>query len=88
VDAVAGLPPEPVIKVHPGVLAELGAADGEKLVVRSVRGVLTLPVVADPALPAGSAYLPWNLPGARAGDLIDSSAAVTSVTLEAPGGDG
>jgi hypothetical protein len=38
-------------------------------------------------VPAGSAVLPWNLPGARAGDLIDSSLAVTEVTVSVSNGE-
>jgi NADH-quinone oxidoreductase subunit G len=86
-DAVAGLAPEAAVRLNPGVLAEMGAADGEKVVLRSRRGTITLPAVADPFLPAGTAFLPWNLPGGRAGDLIDSSAVVTAVTVESSGGE-
>jgi NADH-quinone oxidoreductase subunit G len=84
---LAGLAPEATVRLNPAVLAELGAAEGEKVLVRSARGVLTLPASADPTLPAGTAVIPWNLPGGRAGDLIDSSAVVTTVTVEASGGD-
>jgi formylmethanofuran dehydrogenase subunit D len=69
------------------VLADLGAAEGEKVVLRSGRGAITVPATADPGVPAGSAVLPWNLPGGRAGDLIDSGAVVTVVTVEPAGGD-
>jgi NADH-quinone oxidoreductase subunit G len=85
-EALSGLAPEATIRLNPAVLADLGAADGEKVVVRSRRGTLTLPAMSDPGVPAGSAVLPWNLPGGRAGDLIDSTAPVTSVTVEANGG--
>jgi formylmethanofuran dehydrogenase subunit D len=86
-DVLAPLAPEAVIRVNPAVLAGIGAAEGEKVVVRSTRGSLTLSASGDPKLPAGTALLPWNLPGGRAGDLIDSSASVTTVTVEAQGGD-
>jgi hypothetical protein len=75
------------VRVNPAVLAELGAAEGEKVVLRSARGKLRLPASADSRLPADTAVLAWNLPGARAGDLIDSGAVVTTVTVEASGGD-
>ncbi|HMC40046.1 MAG TPA: molybdopterin-dependent oxidoreductase, partial [Acidimicrobiales bacterium] len=87
IDALAGLAPEPAVRLHPATLAEVGAAEGEKVVVRSARGRLTLPAVTDAALPVGTVSLPWNLPGGRAGDLIDSTAMVTTVTVEASGGD-
>jgi hypothetical protein len=69
------------------VLADLGAAEGEKVRVRSNRGVLILPAIPDPSLPRETVVVAWNLPGGRAGDLIDSSAMVTTVTVEASGGD-
>ena len=81
VPALANLHPDPTVRVHPSVLAALGAADGEKVRVRSDRGSLVLPAVADPDLPAGTAVMAWNLPGAAPGSLIDSSRAVTEVTL-------
>ena len=85
--STAGLAPDATLRVNPAALAELGTAEGEKVVVRSSRGVLTLPATADPTLRAGTVMLSWNLPGGRAGDLIDSTAAATTVTLEASGGD-
>ena len=84
---LANLAPEAAIRLHPTVLAEMGAAEGEKVRIRSNRGTLTLPALPDPSLPPGTAVLPWNLPGGRAGDLIDCSAVVTTVTVEASGGD-
>ena len=79
---LAGLVPEPTVRVNPAVLAELGVAHGEKVALRSARGTLRLAATADPAVPAGTAVLPWNLPGGRAGDLIDSTTVVTAVTLD------
>jgi len=84
---VAGLAPAATVRVHPAALAELGVAEGEKVVVRSHRGVLTLSAVGDSRLPSGTAVIPWNLPGGRAGDLIDSTSPVTRVTIDAQGGD-
>ena len=86
-EPLAGLAPDAAVRLHPAVLAELGAAEGEKVVLRSKRGTLRLPATADSGLPPGTAVLPWNLPGARAGDLIDSTTVVTTVTVEASGGD-
>ncbi len=84
---LAGLAPEPTVRLHPGVLAELGVAHGEKVRVRSTRGSLIVAAAADPAVPSGTAVIPWNLPGGRAGDLIDASSRVTYVTVtDASGG--
>jgi NADH-quinone oxidoreductase subunit G len=82
VPALASLHPDPVVRVHPGVLAGIGAANGEPVSVRSSNGALTLPAVGDAGLPSGTAVLPWNLPGAHASDLIDASASVTEVLVE------
>jgi hypothetical protein len=42
--------------------------------------------VADEHVAAGSAVLPFNLPGGGAGSLIDASAAYTELAVEAVGG--
>ena len=80
--ALAALPPAPVLRVHPSVLAGLGAADGETVRVASAKGSLHVQAIGDAYLPAGTAFLPWNLPGARAGELVDSSSVVTEVRIE------
>jgi anaerobic selenocysteine-containing dehydrogenase len=70
------------VRVHPSVLAGLGVAHGESVRVTSAKGMLTLPAIADGAIPPGTAVLPWNLPGARAADLIDSSLTATDVRVD------
>ncbi len=37
---------------------------------------------ADAAIAAGTAYLPFNLPGEGVGDLVDLGAAVTDLRVE------
>jgi NADH-quinone oxidoreductase subunit G len=81
-DGLAGLSPDAAVRLNPAILAELGAAEGEKVVLRSTRRAMTVTATADAGVPPGTAVLAWNLPGARSGELIDSSAAVTVVTLE------
>jgi anaerobic selenocysteine-containing dehydrogenase len=83
VPALASLHPDPALRVHPSVLAELGTAERESIRVRSARGTFSLPAVSDAAVPAGVAVLGWNLPGALASDLIDSSLSVTDITVQA-----
>jgi anaerobic selenocysteine-containing dehydrogenase len=80
--ALAALHPAPAVAVHPSVLAGLGAADGETVRVTSAKGSLLVKSVGDAGLPAGTALLPWNLPGARAAELVDSSRGVTEVRIE------
>jgi anaerobic selenocysteine-containing dehydrogenase len=82
VPALAGLHPHPRLIVHPSVLAGMGVAEGEAVRVVSGRGALTLTASGDFAMPPGTVLLAWNLPGASAGELIDSSAPVTEVTLQ------
>ena len=82
VGALASLHPEPVLRVHPSVLAGLGVAHREPVAVKSTAGALTVPAVGDASIPAGTAVLPWNLPGGRAADLIDAFSPVTEVRVE------
>jgi NADH-quinone oxidoreductase subunit G len=85
VPALAGLHPPARVTVHPSVLADLGAAPGEMVRVTSSRGSLLVPVAADFDLPPGTALMAWNLPEARAGDLVDAGAAVTEVRIAGVG---
>ncbi len=87
VPALAGLHPAARLSVHPSVLAAIGAADGEAVRVSSARGLLVLPAHGDRTLPARSALLAWNLPGGRAGDLIEAGAPFTEITVTLEGGD-
>jgi anaerobic selenocysteine-containing dehydrogenase len=86
VPALAGLHPVPRVKVHPSVLADMGTADGERVVLRSARGELAAPAAGDPALPEGTVFVPWGVPGMPVGDLIEDGAAVNYVTVEAAAG--
>ncbi len=79
--AVAGLAVAPVVRLHPDELARLGIGADASVRVTSPRGSVTLPVVADGAVPAGVAWIPSS----AAADLIDA-AAVTAVNVEAAGG--
>jgi anaerobic selenocysteine-containing dehydrogenase len=80
--ALAGLHPEPRLVLHPAVLAELGTADSEAVRVTSDRGSLVIAATGDYAIPPGTAIVPWNLPGAHAGDLIDGAVPYTEVRVE------
>jgi anaerobic selenocysteine-containing dehydrogenase len=79
---LAELQPPARLVVHPSVLADLGTADGEAVRVNSGRGSLVLPAFGDFSMPPGTALLPWNLPRACAGDLIDATGPVTEVRVE------
>jgi NADH-quinone oxidoreductase subunit G len=79
---LAELRPLARLVVHPSVLANLGTADGESVQVKSGRGSLVLPAFGDFTMPPGTVLLPWNLPGACAGDLIAAGDTVTEVRVE------
>ncbi len=68
--------------LHPDELADLGAAPGDALLVSSGRGRLSLPAVADPALPRGVVAVTWNAPGRPASSLVDASDRVVAVRVE------
>ncbi len=73
---------EPVLLVHPQDRDRIGVEDGGEVKVTSSRGSLTVPVRADAAIAAGTAFLPYNLPDASVGALVDPSAAVTDLRVE------
>ena len=85
VPALAGLHPEPRVAVNPTVLAELGLASGERVRLTSSRGSLVVAADANFDVPAGSAVLAWNVPGARAGELIDASRSFIEVRIDTAG---
>jgi len=79
---LAGLGRPPSVSVHPAELERLGVVSGGSVRITSSRGSVTVPAVADPHLPKGSASLTFNLAAPGAADLIDASAPVTEVRLE------
>ena len=58
--------------MHPQDRDRIGVEDGAEVQVTSARGSLQLPVRADAAIAAGTAYLAFNLPGGGVGDLVDA----------------
>ena len=67
----------------------MGLAEGEAVRVDSSRGSLVLPGVgAIRTCRPGSVVVPWNLPGAHAGDLIDARPPFTEVTVRPAAGGG
>jgi predicted molibdopterin-dependent oxidoreductase YjgC len=80
--SLAALVPERVLLVHPQDRDRIGVEDGAEVRVASARGSVTLPVRADTAILAGTAYLPFNLGGEGVGELVDASAPVTDLRVE------
>ena len=80
--SLSALVAEPVLLIHPQDRDRIGVEDGVSVRVTSARGSLTLPVRADKAIALGTAYLPFNLPSAGVGELVDLTAAVTDLRVE------
>jgi NADH-quinone oxidoreductase subunit G len=82
-ESLAPLAPGAVLRLHPADHARLGVEPGAGVRVSSSRGTLTVPALPDVGVPKGTAVLPFNQPGASAADLIDATAPVTDVRVEA-----
>jgi NADH-quinone oxidoreductase subunit G len=59
---LAGTARAPVVRLSPGTAAEIGAADGDSVTVRTVRGSITLPLAITPMVEK-VVWLPLNSPG-------------------------
>jgi len=83
--SLAPLAPDQVLTVNPAELARLGLDGAARVVVRSEHGELEVEVAGDAELPPGLAVLGANLAAANASAsvLVDATAAVTDVHLEA-----
>jgi NADH-quinone oxidoreductase subunit G len=80
--SLAGLAPGTVLRINPYDFERLGVAAGDRVVARSARHTLTLPVVADPGVPRGAAGLVVNQPDVRVTDLIAVDGQVTDLRIE------
>jgi NADH-quinone oxidoreductase subunit G len=83
--SLRSLAPAPTVVVNPSEARRLGLSPGTNVKVTSRRGSVTLPLQTDPRLSRGVAWVPFNPPGAGAGDLVEA-ASVTEVQLEAADG--
>ncbi|HEV7720941.1 MAG TPA: NADH-quinone oxidoreductase subunit NuoG [Iamia sp.] len=79
--ALAALPADAPLRVHPAVLDRLGVESGTRVRAISPRATVTLPVVSDPGVPRGVAAVAYRRQGG-AGDLVDVGQAVTEVRVE------
>ena len=80
--SLAPLAPGNCIAVHPLDVARIGSVIGRDVKVSSSKATVILPLVADDSVQRGTAWVPFNQPGAHVGELIDASAAVTDVRIE------
>ena len=82
--SLANLAPAAVVHLHPKDhdRVGVGVAGVTEVRIRSAKGDVVVPAVADKALAAGTASLAFHQPGASAAALIDAGAAVTEVRIE------
>jgi NADH-quinone oxidoreductase subunit G len=69
------------VRLHPGDVAAVGAADGDTVRVVSARGAIDATIVVDEGVPVGSAAMVFNQSNPVA-PLIDASTRVTPVRIE------
>ncbi len=84
--SLSQLVPAQVLRISPGELDRLGALEGALVRIRSRNGEMVAPVAADSTLPDGVALMAFGTaPADRPGvaDLIDASASLTDVVVEA-----
>jgi NADH-quinone oxidoreductase subunit G len=70
------------VHVHPLDLDRIGVGEGADVTVTSAKGGVVLAVRANPAVARGTAWAPFNHPGANIADVVDAAAAVTDVRIE------
>ena len=80
--SLSSLAPGAAAHVHPLDFDRTGVAAGADVRVISARGTVVLPLVANPSVPRGTAWVPFNQPGADIREVIDSTAPVTDVRIE------
>jgi len=80
---LAGLVADAGLRANPHDLEKLGVGDGGQVRVKSARGDVVLPAVADGSVPRGVASIDFNLDGAAAA-LIDVRQPVVDVRMETP----
>ncbi len=80
--SMAHLATTATVHVHPLDVDRVGAVAGAEVKVSSARASVILQVTPDDAVLRGTAWVPFNQPGANIGDLIDCFAAVTDVRIE------
>jgi NADH-quinone oxidoreductase subunit G len=80
--SLSALHPVLALALNPEDLARLADGGNGRVRVTTKRGSLVVAAVADAGVAAGTAVLPFNLPGGGANSLIDASAPYTELTVE------
>lgn len=79
---LAALHPEQVLHCHPSDLTRFSLRTGATVKATSSRSSMDLVVVADPRMPKGACWLPWNVGSPGAGDLVDAGSLVVDLSVE------
>ena len=80
--SLAALAPGAAAHVHPLDFDQTGVAAGTDVRVVSARGSVVLPLVANPAVPRGTVWAPFNQSGTDIREIMDSTVPVTDVRIE------
>ena len=80
--SLASLAPGAAAHVHPLDFDQTGVAAGADVRVISAKGSVVLPLVANPAVPRGTVWAPFNQSGTDIREIMDSTVPVTDVRIE------
>jgi NADH-quinone oxidoreductase subunit G len=80
--SIAKLAPGAGAHLHPLDVDALGVTDGTDVKLIGQKSSVILPVVANPSVPRGVVWAPFNQGGGSVEDLIDAAAVVTDVKIE------
>ena len=80
--SLSALAPGAAAHVHPLDFDQTGVAAGADVRVVSARGSVVLPLVANPAVPRGTVWAPFNQTGADIREVMDSTVPVIDVRIE------
>jgi NADH-quinone oxidoreductase subunit G len=80
--SIAGLAVDAGVHIHPLDLDRVGVPDGTEVKLVGVKGSVVLRLVADATVQRGTIWAPFNLAGADATALIESTSPVTDVRIE------
>jgi NADH-quinone oxidoreductase subunit G len=80
--SLATLAPGAAIHVHPLDLERIGVAVGTDVTVTSAKGTVVLPVVSNASVARGTAWAPFNQPGADVSEVVDHASPATDVRIE------
>jgi NADH-quinone oxidoreductase subunit G len=80
--SLANLAPGSALHVHPLDLDSLGVAEGDDVKVVSAKAASVLPITANPRVPRGVVWSPFNQGAGTIEDIIDGAAPTTDVRIE------